>query len=138
MVTQGSPPLTWGKPEVLWILSGDSRITPTYVGNKSVRFEFLYSIQDHPHLHGENFYDRKFLFIHIRITPTYMGKTIIIVQVELIAAGSPPLVWGKLPKKLVVLRKNRITPTCVGKANPRCTSYGAREDHPHLCGESQL
>ena len=49
--------------------------------------------------------------------------------------GSPPLLWGKRDIAELGSKYARITPTRVGNTNPRCTSYGAREDHPHSCGE---
>ena len=72
--------------------------------------------------------------------------------------GSPPHVWGKRLLQKDYSEVDRITPTCVGKAliavhtgyisriTPTCVGkalysagwQGAPQDHPHMCGESQI
>ena len=89
----GSPPPTWG------ILARCkrgiclSRITPTYVGNTSVRQDLYQQLQDHPHLRGE--------YIHGILERTR-------------ALGSPPPTWGILQVVDDHSLLARITPTYVG------------------------
>ena len=49
--------------------------------------------------------------------------------------GSPPHVWGILFNYLKIVIWARITPTCVGNAQPFPHSRPIAGDHPHMCGE---
>ncbi len=50
-------------------------------------------------------------------------------------SGSPPRVWGKVQNALTIMRKLRITPTCVGKRQQKKRNLTLTGDHPHVCGE---
>ena len=69
----GSPPHTWGIPN-LWIsINQYVRITPTYMGNTDlINAERVFG-EDHPHIHGEYLSERGY---------------------SLLVKGSPPHTWG--------------------------------------------
>ena len=90
----GSPPLTWGKPMLLFHIALIRRITPTYVGKTSFHPNRHNCTEDHPHLRGENAVNQ---------------------NIVCAAEGSPPLTWGKLIMKRRKIVLDRITPTYVGK-----------------------
>ena len=74
----------------------------------------------------------------VRITPTCVGKATLCVITSRSLRGSPPHVWGK-PLAVVRWMINvRITPTCVGKAIRSSSPARMPEDHPHMCGESNV
>ena len=95
-LTQGSPPLAWGKVRLSTRKTGAIRITPTCVG-KRLRWERIsFMLKDHPHLRGEKKQGWNF---------------------EKISEGSPPLTWGKAEFCDWCKVSGRITPTYVGKSN---------------------
>ena len=110
-----NPPHVWGIRRHILLKSLLPGITPTCVG-KAVFWVFLLLLfEDHPHMCGESFISSGLL-----LTPL----------------GSPPHVWGKPGQVVVVHVKERITPTCVGKALIILLSIYRAKDHPHMCGES--
>ncbi len=51
--------------------------------------------------------------------------------------GTPPRVWGKLPKYVLTQPTHRYTPTCVGKTVSDSTATLIPKVHPHVCGENE-
>ena len=72
---QGSPPLAWGILGEVSIMSAETRITPTCVGNTTFLGSVHVDFQDHPHLRGE------YLTVRLGLA---------------LQLGSPPLAWGIL------------------------------------------
>ena len=52
--------------------------------------------------------------------------------------GSPPPMWGKVPRLFPFITHKRITPTHVGKRLQASTKDRLYWDHPHPCGEKAL
>ena len=110
----GSPPHTWGirLPGCRLICRG--RITPTYMGNTSRRYNPRPVRQDHPHIHGEYRY---------------------ILDIPANWIGSPPHTWGILLTIRFSRTPWRITPTYMGNTRLAAGSPTRSEDHPHIHGE---
>ena len=66
------------------------------------------------------------------------GESLASATISLMVIGSPPHVWGKLSMEGGYMLRDRITPTCVGKAEVRASNDEGRKDHPHMCGESRF
>ena len=64
------------------------------------------------------------------------GESSMDAYVDVPDLGSPPHVWGKRQGRYSGNVRNRITPTCVGKAGDQSQFWGSERDHPHMCGES--
>ena len=89
----GSPPHVWGIQKHISILVISLGITPTCVGNTQAHSMAFHDDQDHPHMCGEYWRWRKYIWGGL---------------------GSPPHVWG-IPRYISArFKSNRITPTCVG------------------------
>ena len=94
---------------------GSTRYTPTRVGKTYTQTLISHMPQVHPHACGEN-------YRRCANTP--------------ITIGTPPRVWGKLPKFLLGNWLSRYTPTRVGKTqHPQYMRRGLQV-HPHACGEN--
>lgn len=90
--------------------------TPPLVWGKLEKKQYLYiSLQEHPHMCGENLK---------RVMPFWYFK------------GSPPLMWGKPKSRPCLAIFGWITPTCVGKTKMLYNRTTSNKDHPHMCGES--
>ena len=112
---EGSSPLVWGKLGAVIAGIVAVRIIPTCVGKTFKCIVKRSASEDHPHLCGEN---------------------AVIASPKSAAAGSSPLVWGKLCDFIINTSFQRIIPTCVGKTIACNASESTHEDHPHLCGEN--
>ena len=110
----GSPPLTWGIPDLWGRIFNQLGITPTYVGNTGYHFHKTLLVEDHPHLRGE--YQRR---------PRRHRQPL----------GSPPLAWGIPKRRKKQWQITRITPTCVGNTTGHKPRHDRIQDHPHLRGE---
>ena len=112
----GSPPRAWGTRQ--WIIHdiGDTRFTPTCVGNTSPRGDRAQAVAVHPHVRGEH------------------GVAAIRA---LVLGGSPPRAWGTRRTVLLQHRSNRFTPTCVGNTRSLHLSSALLSVHPHVRGEHQ-
>ncbi len=93
----GSPPRVWGILTAWAIPGGQSRFTPTCVGNTSQIPPQFHNSTVHPHVCGEYFRNTWCFWLSF---------------------GSPPRVWG-----IPVLQWDhhyfrRFTPTCVGNTSP--------------------
>ena len=94
-LASGSPPHVWGK---LWPVNENTarmRITPTCVGKALADALYDLFVKDHPHMCGESN---------------------LVSFILTLCIGSPPHVWGKQAKLTANQERQRITPTCVGKA----------------------
>ena len=96
------------------MITSNTRITPTCVGNTFLIGRNPILHQDHPHLRGE-----------------YEAYVALLPAPE----GSPPLAWGILGFFLTLLIILGITPTCVGNTLKSIPRSRPRGDHPHLRGE---
>ena len=92
----GSPPRLWGTRLDIGIGGGDSRFTPTPVGNTCRRRRTTPSRTVHPHACGE----------HRRR-----------VRLDLRCGGSPPRLWGTLVGLRSGIAGGRFTPTPVGNTS---------------------
>ena len=89
----GSPPQTWGTQTVLSMTHGLMRITPTYMGNTYRNQIYFPLTQDHPHIHGEHWFNFD--------ECSYIR-------------GSPPHTWGTPMRAASKINDARITPTYMG------------------------
>ena len=51
----GSPPYTWGAPEIIIVRRVPGGITPIYMGSTRQGLALAIKVKDHPHIHGEHF-----------------------------------------------------------------------------------
>ena len=93
------------------------RITPADAGKTCIKNESGRTQEDHPRGCGEN--RRKRLK-------------------EVVDAGSPPRMRGKLSVDKAALKKARITPADAGKTIRNRNRSRNRRDHPRGCGENLL
>ena len=114
---QGSPPQVWGKRRHHSGVSNGYRFTPTGVGKTVGRRAVGRYDEVHPHRCGEN--NRGW-------------------GIEYRPVGSPPQVWGKLPRYMVEVSIERFTPTGVGKTWKTISDFYMITVHPHRCGENAI
>ncbi len=110
----GSPPRVWGRPMHSPHLSVEHRFTPTRVGKTRHPTTRRGGCPVHPHACGEDF----------------LGARLLATRY-----GSPPRVWGRLPKAAGEFLTMRFTPTRVGKTSVTMPVHGCQQVHPHACGE---
>ena len=89
-------------------------ITPAYAGKRSIAFDHVFSLQDHPRLCGEK--------------PFHTLE-------KYVLTGSPPPMRGKENLDSTIFLMNRITPAYAGKSCGTPETAGNQWDHPRLCGE---
>ena len=113
----GSPPRLWGTQVNHGGIRGDTRFTPTPVGNTIGKNLPPIICTVHPHACGE----------HVAVDGQH--ETTI---------GSPPRLWGTLQVLRANVGNGRFTPTPVG--NTLCGWHMAmsRAVHPHACGEHAM
>ena len=111
----GSPPRVRGKHSLSAQKARASRITPACAGKTPEGYIYFLITQDHPRVCGENVIDK---------------------ANELVTAGSPPRVRGKLSRQVAQLANMRITPACAGKTDWMKSPIGNSRDHPRVCGEN--
>ena len=90
------------------------RFTPTRVGKSMYPLPIRLDIAVHPHTCGE-----------IRHREMVVRRH----------RGSPPHVWGNLPRSLPRRMSCRFTPTRVGKSHQLVMRCRKPPVHPHTCGE---
>jgi len=91
-----------------------SRFIPTCVGNIRLTNAAKFMRAVHPHVCGEHL----------------VGVWLVRFQV-----GSSPRVWGTLKGNILLLRKYRFIPTCVGNIPLAQNLPSSLSVHPHVCGE---
>ena len=129
----GSPPRAWGQPNAPPNIAPPIRFTPTCVGTTPMYSYWMYPVQVHPHVRGDNgvFSDaghdnigspprawgQLSLYRDIRgeerFTPRawgQLGDKILFPR----KVGSPPRAWGQLLPGKLYRTMIRFTPTCVG------------------------
>ena len=112
---RGSPPRVWGRLDVLDLVEGGQRFTPTCVGKANRAAISGGSITVHPHVCGE-------------------GGGAALIAFGL--AGSPPRVWGRRLAGGAGRPRPRFTPTCVGKAPVCLRGRGAWRFTPTCVGKA--
>ena len=75
------------------------------------------AMQKHPHMRGEDV--------------SHSARKVLFEE-------TPPHAWGRLAKGNSKLAKNRNTPTCVGKTDPRLLFTSGMWKHPHMRGEDPI
>ena len=63
------------------------------------------------------------------------GEDTRLVLVVIAVSGSPPRAWGRQHAIGEQFLRDRFTPTCVGKTNPKCPRHRQFAVHPHVRGE---
>ena len=111
----GSPPRLWGKRDLPITVRGIVRFTPTLVGKTRSIWMTMRMAKVHPHACGEN-------DMH-----TWQSSGF---------DGSPPRLWGKPSPSKQHSRRNRFTPTLVGKTLKKSSLCSWTTVHPHACGEN--
>ena len=111
---RGSPPRVWGRHHLPAHHQLAQRFTPTCVGTTSSSGVLMPPGTVHPHVCGDD---------NVRLGPAG-GRF-----------GSPPRVWGRLPRWRFAWRGARFTPTCVGTTQQPRRGRGAAPVHPHVCGD---
>ena len=89
----GSPPRAWGQPRPRAGHSYEDRFTPTCVGTTSITSPRKTLFPVHPHVRGDNAWER---------------------VNEKLLNGSPPRAWGQQIRSQRLQGHRRFTPTCVG------------------------
>ena len=143
--SQASPRLSlqsFGSPPRVW-------------GNHAMRDDRHLILTVHPHACGEITARQIGEIYSDRFTPTRVGKsncTSILatpdtvhphacgdisscLQVQTMASGSPPRVWGNQLTQLYHNYCRRFTPTRVGKSHVFLGDQNQLSVHPHACGE---
>src|SRR6266511_2141444 len=90
------------------------RFTPTRVGTTVSFSIFARFVSVHPHACGDD--------SALNARPSRKG-------------GSPPRVWGRLCRCLLVRMRRRFTPTRVGTTRHEGFDKQSRAVHPHACGD---
>ena len=111
------------------------RFTPTRVGKtSSCRNKFLrYSV--HPHAGGENVC-RLSLSLAASVHPHAGGENGLSMFPRRPVIGSPPRGWGKRRHRRLAQRRERFTPTRVGKTKCQTVTSAGKTVHPHAGGEN--
>ena len=109
-----TPPRTWGRPVVIFILRFDFGNTPTHVGKTAALPPERHLSRKHPHARGED--------------PD--GRRICRQAIE-----TPPRTWGRQAWVLAALPCRGNTPTHVGKTWTLPFRPSLRGKHPHARGE---
>ena len=111
----GSPPRVWGQRAPRQPRAPRQRFTPTRVGTTRSPGAGSTAGSVHPHACGDN---------------GQLGRQLVL------AAGSPPRVWGQ-PRQVAVNRPVcRFTPTRVGTTPALAEEYSLLAVHPHACGDN--
>ena len=153
----GSPPRLWGKQSMKNQNGIVKRFTPTLVG-KTTHVALPYLIVEvHPHACGENMRPTFSQTVTVGSPPRLWGKLtrrLLGLQMQSVhphacgenkdfrlawneAVGSPPRLWGKRMRLTLSGRRQRFTPTLVGKTYTPYFHNQTSQVHPHACGENE-
>ena len=69
--------------------------------------------------------------------PRVCGEKFCAIRPQVVQAGSPPRVRGKVNKFNEPLRRGGITPACAGKSGSPGVIGECVGDHPRVCGEKE-
>ena len=111
---EGSPPYTWGARQSNDPLRDRRGITPIYMGSTFAMAIMKARGRDHPHIHGEHYFE----------SPESHQ-----------AWGSPPYTWGARVNLRIELVNFGITPIYMGSTQPNHRWPNRDQDHPHIHGE---
>ncbi len=111
----GTPPRMWGQRLAAKRHHRTGRNTPTYVGTTIAHRLSCTSVQEHPHVCGDNRGFQRCSGESARNTPTYVGTT---------------------KKPLFEAVRARNTPTYVGTTGFYPCDPNLHTEHPHVCGDN--
>ena len=114
--TQGSPPHTRGKVELIHWHLRKVRITPAHAGKRVLPLPVLRANGDHPRTRGEK----------QEPAERHPGR-----------GGSPPHTRGKVTGIIDTIPELGITPAHAGKSTPQPCQTAHRQDHPRTRGEKK-
>ena len=114
---RGSPPRAWGRLAVVAIVNSFGRFTPTCVGTARRMRTARLRPSVHPHVRGDGAQRQSDLSR---------------------CAGSPPRAWGRHNRAVVVDKRTRFTPTCVGTASRVLATRRVETVHPHVRGDGGM
>ena len=133
----------------------DERNTPTCVGKTAKPCERMLSTEKHPHVRGEDDWERRNCWNRRETPPRAWGRLVKSFSLFFVAQKhphvrgeddylykeasgqreTPPRAWGRRIGNLRGSHKSRNTPTCVGKTGRRLMKRSAQGKHPHVRGE---
>ena len=67
--------------------------------------------------------------------PRVCGEKFCAIRPQVVQAGSPPRVRGKVNRSAKLLAADGITPACAGKRTRHAVKRHWSRDHPRVCGE---
>ena len=109
-----TPPRAWGRrPSCICAYRLD-RNTPTCMGKTGIWNDKCRSAGKHPHVHGEDFVNRRVITQH---------------------PETPPRAWGRHIVFAYEYAEYGNTPTCMGKTSFFRCNVTYRKKHPHVHGE---
>ena len=127
----------WGKLGAVGLFGDRSRFTPTRVGKTRQISGRQRSNSVHPHACGENS-ARDLTNLSKSVHPHACGENSGCPGPPSHENGSPPRVWGKRHGGRRQARRDRFTPTRVGKTVRRTNGGSRYTVHPHACGENGI
>ena len=69
--------------------------------------------------------------------PRVCGEKFCAIRPQVVQAGSPPRVRGKVNRSAKLLAADGITPACAGKRTRHAVKRHWSRDHPRVCGEKR-
>ncbi len=133
----------------------DERNTPTCVGKTAKPCERMLSTEKHPHVRGEDDWERRNCWNRRETPPRAWGRLVKSFSLFFVAQKhphvrgeddylykeasgqreTPPRAWGRRIGNLRGSHKSRNTPTCVGKTGAFPNKLNTCKKHPHVRGE---
>ncbi len=130
----GPPPRAWGTQHTCSGIAGQSRSTPTRVGNTTVTSATSNPSTVHPHARGEHSSSVTYIRPNSGPPPRAWG-TRLAPHRRSAPSGPPPRAWGtRLPRDDIGLDA-RSTPTRVGNTADHAAGHPRWAVHPHARGE---
>ena len=131
--TTGSSPLVRGKRDYRDCRSCCLRIIPACAGQTEITQQHHAPYRIIPACAGQT---QGFLELERSPSdhPRLCGANGVLVELVVSAAGSSPLVRGKLCRYYSCEDSSRIIPACAGQTFHGGGEYGQSADHPRLCG----
>ena len=111
------------------------RYTPTCVGKTPIYSQLLERTQVHPHMRGENLFNRTYEGVNTGTPPHAWGKLNRVGSKNRLVRYTPTCV-GKTPHEPGSQARVRYTPTCVGKTALTTGKLPTPTVHPHMRGEN--
>ena len=104
----------WGTLPISALAILKHRFIPTCVGNTGSNYSQCHLKAVHPHVCGEHYAPKHFMYLHF---------------------GSSPRVWGTRGECCMYVPWLRFIPTCVGNTQLGEHTANMMTVHPHVCGE---